>query len=236
MNKNVRNLALGALGIMLLVGVMAMWSDTLRANVTVETGTVDIGFVPGSLIYLDACGLSPGYGQYGGYDWNASNYPNLGAYQLDDGKDVGCTDVTMNDTDGDGDLDTMTVNLNNVYPWYYTHIAFKIENTGTIPVKIWRIVIISPDGNRTYYEINAEGVENGVLLDLDNDGNADVRMWWGDNFGVQLHPGNSSGDISFDITVLQEAPQGANLSFSIMLQAIQWNEYDSALPTTTSPQ
>ncbi|NPA95966.1 MAG: hypothetical protein GXO32_00005, partial [Crenarchaeota archaeon] len=116
--------------------------------------------------------------------------------------------------------DTMVVTLHNVYPWYYTHIAFKVTNDGTIPVKIWRVVI---DG-KYYYKLNEQQLRQGVEIDLNHDGKPDVLIWWGDNFGAQLHPGQSA-DISFDITVLQGAPQGATLTLTISLQAVQWNEY-----------
>jgi len=112
------------------------------------------------------------------------------------------------------------VTLHNVYPWYYTHIAFKVTNDGTIPVKIWRVVI---DG-KYYYKLNEQQLRQGVEIDLNHDGKPDVLIWWGDNFGAQLHPGQSA-DISFDITVLQGAPQGATLTLTISLQAVQWNEY-----------
>jgi len=225
MNKSYRTLALGVLAVMLVVGISAMWASSLRTNVTVKTGEVDLRF-DSPPIYLDACGLPPGYGASGGYDYNASTFPARGGVQLaaPEGKDVGCTDVQLSDSDGDGDYDTMNITIHNAYPWYYTHVAWSITNDGTIPIKIWRIIITTINGNQTYYEVNAAGVEDGAYLDLDGDGQADVRMWWGDNFGVQMHP-NDSLDMSLDIVVLQEAPQNADLSFSITLQAVQWNEY-----------
>ncbi len=222
MSKFVRPAALAILAIAIIVGVSAMWAETLRINVTVETGELDWEFVSPPM-WIDACGLPPGYGQTGGYDWNASSFPDPGAIQLD--KDVGCTEVVLIDTDSDGDKDTMNVTLHNVYPWYYTHIAFAVHNDGTIPLKIWRIVVISQEGMQYFYEINAEEVEDeGLYMDLDGDGFDDVVMWWGDNFGVQLHPCQSA-DISLTIVVLQEAPENEDLTFQIQLQAVQWNEY-----------
>jgi len=218
------------LSVVALVGIvlvaLAMWSETLMVNTVVETGELDWEFVPGSVIYLDTCGLPPGPWPFGN-DWNASYYPEPGATQLD--KDVGCTSVTLIDSDEDGDLDTMVVVLNNVYPWYYTHIAFKVHNDGTIPLKIWRVVINGVE----YYELNEQELEQGVELDLDGDGEPDVTVWWGDNFGVQLHPCQSA-DISFDLTVLQPAPEGTSLTIYISFEAIQWNEY--YVPTTTIPE
>ncbi|ADM27345.1 conserved hypothetical protein [Ignisphaera aggregans DSM 17230] len=203
---------------LLTVATLAMWSETLRVNVAVGTGEVDWEIVSGPTTWLDACGLQPGYGYFRGNDWNASYLPEPGADQLD--KDVGCTDVTLIDSDGDGDYDTMRVTLYNVYPWYYTHIAFKVHNDGTIPIKIWRIII----DNQEFYELNAQPLKEGLYLDLTGDGKSDVLIWWGDNFGVQLHPCQSA-DISLDITVLQDAPQGSTLSFTVSFEAIQWNEY-----------
>lgn len=196
----------------------AMWSETLRVNTTISTGEVDWRIVSGSVIYLDACGLGPGYGYFKGNDWNATYLPLPGAVQLD--KDVGCTDVKLIDHDGDNDMDTMNVTLQNVYPYYYTHIAFKVHNDGTIPIKIWRVII---DG-REYYELNEQELQQGVEIDLTGDGKPDILIWWGNNFGVQLHPCRSA-DISFDLTVLQDASESSTLSFTILFEAIQWNEY-----------
>ncbi len=208
--------------IMLTASAIAMWSQVLKINAYVKTGEVDIEFVNGSLTYKDACGLAPGYGDYGGNDWNATNLPSPQVVQLD--KDVGCTEVTLNDSDGDLDLDQMIVTLHNVYPWYYTHIAFKIHNNGEIPVKIWRVIINNGTNNMTYYEINEAELDQGEEIDLTGDGKPDVLIWWGDNFGKQLHPCQSA-DISWDLTILQAAPQGTTLTFTIMIEVVQWNEY-----------
>ncbi len=201
---------------------LAMWYDTLNVNTYVTTSELDVEFVNGSLTYKDACGLEQGYGINGGNDWNASYLPEPGGFQL--GKDVGCTNVTLIDSDGDGDLDTMKVVLHNVYPWYYTHIAFKIHNNGEIPFKIWRLTISNGTNSTYYYEVNENQAQEGVYVDLSGDGKADILIWWGDNFGKQLHHCQSV-DISFDLTVLQEAPQNTDLVLYIRLDVVQWNEY-----------
>jgi len=205
------------------VTAYAMWSETLRINASVSTGEVDFEFLNGSLIYLDGCGLSPGYGYDHGNDWNTTYYPNSSATQLD--KDVACTSAFLVDSDGDGDYDTLNITIHNAYPWYYTHIAFKVHNDGTIPIKLWRIHL----NDTYYYEINAEGVKNGVEIDVNGDGEKDLRIWWGDNFGEQLHPCESV-DISLDISVLQPAPENSNLNVLITFEAVQWNEY--SVPTS----
>jgi len=223
MKGNKITILVAALIITSLMTATAMWLNTLKVNTYVDTGELDWEIVGGTTIWLDACGLMPGYGNYRGNDWNATYLPKPGSVQLD--KDVGCTDVTLVDSDGDGDYDTLNVTLYNVYPWYYTHIAFKVHNDGTIPLKIWRVII---DGQE-FYELNKQELQQGLPLDLNNDGKNDILVWWGDNFGVQLHRCQSA-DISLDITVLQDAPQGSILHFTISLQAIQWNEYSVPAP------
>jgi len=56
--------------------------------------------------------------------------------------------------------------MHNVYPWYYEHIAFKVHNDGTIPLKIWRIII----NENVYYEINQHELQEGEYFDFDDDG------------------------------------------------------------------
>ncbi|BEP18296.1 hypothetical protein PYJP_16480 [Pyrofollis japonicus] len=205
-----------------VLAAYAMWSQQVSVTGTINTGELDWEFVGGSLAYMDACGLVPGYGNYAGNDWNASYYPEPGSIQLD--KDAGCTNVTLLDTDGDGDYDALNITLHNVYPWYYTHIAFKAHNNDDIPLKIWRVTIEGPYSSETYYELNEQELQQGVELDLTGDNQPDITVWWGDNFGTQLHYCQSA-DISLDITVLQTAPQGSTLSFIVKLDAIAWNEY-----------
>jgi hypothetical protein len=46
---------------------------------------------------------------------------------------------------------------------------------------------------------------------------------YGDNIGQQLHPCGER-EISFLILVLQDAPEGATLTFTMKLLAVQYNE------------
>lgn len=197
---------------------IAMWTTSLRVNTSIKTGELDWRIVPGSITYHDACGLPPGYGYFRGNDWNATYLPQPGAIQLD--KDVGCTDVVLIDSDGDGDHDSLNITLRNVYPWYYSKVGFKVHNDGTIPLKIWRVII----DDQIFYELNEHVLQQGVELDLTGDGKPDVLIWWGDNFGEQLHPCRSA-DMGLDITVLQEAPEYSTISFTLRIEAIQWNKY-----------
>ncbi len=204
----------------------ALWSDSLRINTTVKTGELKfcIQSGPRQLIWTDH-----------GPDAN-SFPPDFEPVDAPEMKDVGSIEITPLDTDGDGCVDTLSITMYNVYPWYYNHIGFKVQNKGTIPLKIWQMNL----EGENYYEINERDIAvEGVYLDLDGDGLNDTLVWWGDNFGKQLHPGDSA-DLSLDITILQEAPQNSTLTFNITLTAVQWNEYTPgpippATTTTTEP-
>jgi hypothetical protein len=232
---------MGKLGLVMLLAALlmagslsALWYDQLTIEATVDTAELDFEFY-GQPIWLDACGLPPGPGFFGGWDWMAfppsyeEAQSGVNAYingELVDGKDVGCTNVSLSDTDSDGDMDTMDIWLNNTYPYYYTKVDFEVHNNGEVPIKIWRLIVRLDNGSEYYfYEINSDVIENeGMYLDLDGDGLYDVIMWWGDNFGVQLEPCQRA-DISFNIIVLQTAKEGMTYHFQLQLDAVQWNEY-----------
>ncbi len=241
MNKEKRKASL-PLGLPLMVlliaasitGASALWYKNMNVDVTVSTGELDWEFYNNTVFNSDPCHDNLG---------NNMTWPDTNAFPPDfnpeiapEGKDVGCTDVGLLDTDGDGDYDTLNVTLANVYPYYTTEIDFRVINIGTIPLKVWRIVVQLDNGTSyEFTEANPNTVENeGLYLDLNGDGQHDVIMLWGDNFGNQLETGQRA-DISLTIIVLQEAPQNATLHFQIGLDAVQWNEYDSVMSTTPSP-
>jgi len=131
-------------------------------------------------------------------------------------KDIGNSSAYFMDVNQDGCNDTIVIELNNVYPCYYEHIAFWIHNCGTIPWRIYK-VIFTP-GNIEIYEAGY------LTLDLDGDGNADVEIYWGNNFGAQVDPCERV-DISFDIHILQPIPQGQMLTFTATIEMVNWNEF-----------
>jgi len=109
----------GFISVAILVG-LAMWSMNLRANTYVASGELDWEIMSGPTIWLDACGLQPGYGYFRGNDWNATYLPLPGALQLD--KDVGCTNVELIDSDGDGDYEHYEYNsIQCISMVLYTH-------------------------------------------------------------------------------------------------------------------
>ena len=64
-----------------------------------------------------------------------------------------------------------------------------------------------------------------MTFDLDGNTVDDFELKWGDNFEVQLHPGEEA-NMSFKVHVLQdEEMTPGSYSFTIQLVAIQWNMY-----------
>jgi|YelNatPaOPRAMG01_1025707.scaffolds.fasta_scaffold08465_7 hypothetical protein len=181
----------------------AHWSETLWLNGTVTTGNMCAEFKPP--ITRTDTGLDYSCGE---------RFTNPDPHQID--KDIGSSNAYFMDVNQDGCNDTIVIELNNVYPCYYEHIAFWIHNCGTIPWRIWR-VIFNP-GNITIYN------RGYVRLDLNNDTKYDIEIYWGNNFGDQVDP-CSKTDISFEIHILQPIPENSTLTFRVTIEIVNWNEY-----------
>jgi len=185
----------------------AHWEKIITINGTVNTGNMCAEFVQGSLIQKDP------------FD------PPTPDWTCDDGlvnirqltKNIGHTNCTLEDTNNDNYKDTLKIEMGNVYPSYYEHVAWKIHNCGTIPWRIWR-VIFNP-GNII---INETGPI--IKLDLNNDALPDIEIDWGDNFGDQVDPCENI-DLSVDFHVLQPIPKNSILTFTITIEIVNWNEY-----------
>ncbi len=190
-----------ALALTLTGAAFAAWTDDLTIDGTVTTGELDWELM-GPVTQADL-----------GNDQNCFFDLNGGVW-VPMGKDVGNTQVVISDPD------TMTVTVNNAYPYYGNHIAFKLHGLGTIPLKFWKI---------NYYVdgilVDTSYVEDEyVYLDLDGDEQYDLEVWYGDHLGWQFH-NCTKADVSFELLVLQPAPQNSTLTFTIELVGIQWNEY-----------
>ena len=232
MNISDKRMATTILAVLLVAGMAgatALWYENLTVDVSLATGELDIEFRNNTVFTSDPCFDNLG---------NPITWPDTNAFPPDfdpviapEGKDVGCTMVEFHDTDSDGDMDHLNITLSNVYPYYATEVDFRIRNVGTIPLKIWKIEVILDNGTSyNFTEINPDQVETeGLYLDLDGDGESDVLFLWGDNFGVQLEPGDHA-DISLFLVVLQPAPENATLHFMVGLDAVQWNEYCDVVP------
>jgi hypothetical protein len=233
-------LTVGALG----VGYAA-WRDTITIDGTVSTGEVCVEFTGG---YFSDSSYPLSYvpTSYGGvvpygfmpHDTSAGLLtPDLAPPAQPDrtATDVlgFATNLDKNVAWGSVYVDpsatkTLHVALRNVYPWYYNHLNFTINNCGNVPVKLERIVITVPavGGNpeMKYYLTRNDQV---VQLDLDGNGTFDLETAWIELVanGVQLE---GSWDVSMPFLVLQDEGstiQGDEFEFDITFEWIQWNEY-----------
>lgn len=213
MNKGI----IGLIALVLVTTTMltlAMLMGVIKVNTYVSTGELDWEIMSG-VSHLDGPGVN---------DWNINwtLIPDKIRFQTD--KDVGQTFITLIDSDGDGDYDVLNITIVNAYPWYYEHVSFIVHNNGDIPIRIWRLTISNGTHEWYFYAINEQELEMGDKLDLDGDGVADILIWWGDNFGEQLHHCEEA-DISFDVTILQGAQENTSITLYLSLDAVQWNEY-----------
>jgi hypothetical protein len=203
-------LALGSLG----VG-FARWYDDLYVDGYIKTGTVCWEWV--GVTWLDICGTE-------GPDWHC--YPGFvsgpnGTFWLGT-KHVGCTSAHMVDSHH------ISLYLDNVYPCYFNEISLYAINCGTVPIHFELVRFTSDFG-----EVVINWKDNSydpVSLDLTGDGNDDIEFKWGNHIGSQLHPGEETGEMSFWIHVMQPAPQGEELYFTISLEAVQYNESIHPIP------
>lgn len=117
-------------------------------------------------------------------------------------KDVGYMTYTQIDER------TLQVTLHNTYPGYYGETSFYVHNSGTIPFII----------KRGYFN----GIEFTDIGHIEVFGD-DYEVRYGNNFGAQIHP-CSSAELSFDTHVFQSAEMGATYTFTLEIEAVQWNE------------
>jgi predicted ribosomally synthesized peptide with SipW-like signal peptide len=209
-------LALGALGI-----GYAKWSDTVTINGNVQTG--DVQFCAAeegtfALFTSDECGS--GHKDAGALG-TTCNPLHLGSGQPVPPKDVACTDANWID------CHTLSITVTNGYPFYTAGVDFTVCNNGTIPIKIWQLKVTDPSGQVHYFYDSP--ITTGV--DLDGDGVCDLVLYFGDNFGDQLEPGDCV-DESMGFVLLEEIAEGQTdtLTFTIELTAVQWNEYSKPVP------
>ncbi len=96
----------------------ALWSDSLKILVTVNTGNVDVEFSPPTTNDPEG-NIDPGY------DKNvATCYASLDEIENEDD----------DNPPGNNDLD-LNITIVNAYPSYSCTVIFDVTNVGTIPVK-----------------------------------------------------------------------------------------------------
>lgn len=118
---------LAALVLFASVGAaMALWSDSLRINTTIETGEVRVDF---DSWYCNDTGADP----------QAQGFDNS------EGKDVAQCIVEPEIFDERESVIKLNVTIVNAYPGYHAVIYFNVTNTGTIPVKLLNYTMSSFD-------------------------------------------------------------------------------------------
>jgi hypothetical protein len=222
--KKIGFIAIAVVTVLATLGIgFSMWSQTVTVNGTVNTGKVSWSFYTASM--LDSISLAATNGVYYPLDPSLCDYTTqngfVGGYvHLDKNVSYGTSVISA-------DGQTLTVTLNNTYPCNFNSLSFYVKNTGTLPIKVWRVQIFDNNGNvvSTYYSEN-DVPATGVALNLDGNAGNDFEIRYGDNFGLQIEPGQqSSGEMSIWFHTLQPAPQSSTLTFTIKLTAVQWNEY-----------
>ncbi|WP_347490393.1 hypothetical protein ABDB91_04255 [Desulfoscipio sp. XC116] len=206
----------------------AMWSDTVAISASAQAGDLKFHYVSGTADSKDIGG-----------DWTC-DYGLGNVCVTPEGKDVGSTATSMEDTNGDGFQDKINVAVNNAYPCYFNDISWWVESTGSIPIIIqgakltWggaeydiksgRLYILCQDrDNGTYNLFEVPGGQMGRLADYYEEVDGMIELKWGDNVGLQLHP-HESVEQSFTFHVVQPARQDTTYNFGLSIQGIQWNE------------
>ena len=205
--------ALSGLGV-----AYAAWTDTITLTGTVTTGTLK----------WELSGI-PTQGDPG-FDYNCFWDLDGGTWVLMD-KDVASTTVEY---EAGEHPHIMTVTIDNAYPYYANHIGFKVHYYGSIPARIWKVRFLVDDVLVEELYNDDWWVDPYVYLDISGpegvpDGNDDIEIWWGNPLEIQMHDCLFL-DRSFEILVLQPAPQDDTLEFDIEYVCVQWNEWTSSAP------
>jgi hypothetical protein len=167
-------------------GAMALWWERLNVDVTVNTGT------------LDASLSVEGYGDNEILLAQQAEEPDPSV------KDV--SNITCELTDAN----TIRVTVQNAYPGITYYCNINLENTGTIPFKVYSI---NWTGNLMDVVTETSGLINGTIYT-----------------GLQMHP----GDIVYDTIVIEltnDAQENTTYTATLSIVVEQWNEYPTAPPS-----
>jgi hypothetical protein len=215
-------LTLGAVGIS-----YAAWTDTIVIDGTVDTGEVCVRFKANSWGEVVCSGVQGSYDPYPDKNWSGwvKNTDPLSTtrscpsgYIFDK---VECTDkdvayVTINTIkDGDNNDIVLEVTIHNAYPHLLVDISFYIENCGNIPVRIKEPIITQSDfllivyGDNIGAQLHDEAEISFLVGVVQHQGYWDNGNWVVDDPAWPLTPENNTTDLTFTITI----------------PVIQWNEY-----------
>ncbi|MGI5867232.1 MAG: hypothetical protein ACOX70_06815 [Syntrophaceticus schinkii] len=142
------------------------------------------------------------------------------ARPISEGKDVGATSLNLQDTNKNGAIDTIKIDVKNAYPSYYNKVDIGVKNFGEIAVKvgnaifIWEGKTFTLESGQVYYLYedrrmikNATAPEDAIL---------EVR--WTEGSEQNLYPGDIL-PCALEYHVLQGACQNHSYDFGVTLTA-----------------
>lgn len=142
------------------------------------------------------------------------------ARAISEGKDVATTDLSIKDTNKDGNCDTVKVNVDNAYPCYYNRIMIPVKNIGEIPVTVGKALLSWGSGKVT--------LEDGLVYYLRQDGalaqgdtlpdDAVLEIRWTGNCADDQQPGDALA-CSLEFHILPGACQNYIYYFEVTLAA-----------------
>jgi len=184
----VRSKAIGILALLSMVAsigvAMAMWTESLSVQVNVNTGEVNLDF--------DA--------------WCVEHQEGPD----DDIKDVGSCDAYVTEDEEGNPL--VVVDIDNAYPWYGFTVYVRMNNTGTIPVKIFNYTYTITGDDLTPW-MNCTTNATQVQIDpYDVNPDEQVKTFY---FDCTFLQDNSSGQV---------LPENAEMTILGQVVFAQWNE------------
>ena len=181
-------LLLAVLAVGMFGGAMALWWERLNVNVNVNTGTLDAQLsVEGSGDNEEALAVQAGEPD-----------PTV--------KDVSNITCTLAD-----DANSIDIVVNNAYPGVTYYCNINLENTGTIPFKVYGTPTL--EGNITTVMTSDSGFQNGTIVN-----------------GLQMHPGDAVYD-TLAITLTNSAQENSVYTGHLNITVEQWNEFPTAPPS-----
>jgi hypothetical protein len=175
-----RNKKLMALPLLLVISLsftgyaFASWTDTINISGTVTTATLNLTY-----IYV------------GSPDERSSDPYNI------------ATTTVTPQGDLTGDIDTITLTVNNAFPGYKARVYVEIKNIGTINAKF---IGFQLDSNPVSYD--PEGI--GWI-----DTKAGIVFTAHDSYGELLYVGGVQHNYTLDIEVTESATSGTTTPFTV---------------------
>lgn len=174
----------------------AHWTDLIKINGIVNTGTLNIGFDHAYCLEKES--------------W------------LDLPKDVACCDcwLTENVTDvhtNKTGYKKLWINITNAYPNYWCNVTFVVRNLGTIP-GVFKNFTLTPTPPLAFVATSPttwEGIDTALNKTVFN-------MEFIDLIGIQLDPCNKT-KAELDIHFKQSAPECHSYEFHIQIDIINWD-------------